>query len=39
MTAVELIRHEPEDEVLIEVKHLKMHFPVTSGVLVQRTVG
>ena len=39
MTAVELTQHEPGDEVLIEVKHLKMYFPVTSGVLVQRTVG
>ena len=39
MTAVELIQHEPADDVLIEVKHLKMYFPVTSGVLVQRTVG
>jgi oligopeptide transport system ATP-binding protein len=39
MTAAELTQHEPADEVLIEVKHLKMHFPVTSGVLVQRTVG
>src|SRR5246127_3024198 len=40
MTAAERTRHEPEDkEVLVEVKHLKMYFPVTSGVLVQRTVG
>ena len=39
MTAVELTRHEPEGEVLIEVKHLKMHFPVMSGVVVRRTVG
>jgi len=39
MTAVERIQPEPGDEVLIEVKHLKMYFPVTSGVLVQRTVG
>ncbi len=39
MTAVEQTQHEPEDKVLIEVKHLKMYFPVTSGVLVQRTVG
>jgi oligopeptide transport system ATP-binding protein len=28
-----------EDPVLLNVKHLKMYFPVTSGVLVQRTVG
>ena len=39
MTAAEQTQHEPEDKVLIEVKHLKMYFPVTSGVLVQRTVG
>jgi oligopeptide/dipeptide ABC transporter ATP-binding protein len=39
MTALELTGHEPRDEVLLEVKHLKMYFPVTSGVLFQRTVG
>ena len=39
MTAVESIRPEPADAVLIEVKHLKMYFPVTAGVLVQHTVG
>ena len=39
MTAVESIRPEPADEVLIEVKHLKMYFPVTAGVLVRHTVG
>jgi len=39
MTAVEPIRHESVDKVLIEVKQLKMHFPVTSGVIGQRTVG
>jgi oligopeptide transport system ATP-binding protein len=39
MSAAEHTRHEPAGEVLIEVKHLKMYFPVTSGVLVQRTVG
>src|SRR5260370_6188936 len=39
MTAGERTQHEPGDEVLVEVKHLKMYFPVTSGVLVQRTVG
>ena len=38
MTAVESIRPEPADEVLIEVKHLKMYFPVTAGVLVRHTV-
>ena len=39
MTAAERDQHEPGGEVLIEVKHLKMYFPVTSGVLVQRTAG
>src|SRR5499427_2617289 len=39
MTVVERTQHEPADQVLIEVKHLKMYFPLTSGVLVQRTVG
>ena len=39
MTAAEPAQHEPGGEVLIEVKHLKMYFPVTSGVLIQRTAG
>src|SRR5438105_14493080 len=39
MTAGEPTQHEPGAEVLIEVKHLKMHFPVTSGVLVRRRAG
>jgi oligopeptide transport system ATP-binding protein len=40
MTTMEHVRHEPAaSQVLIEVKHLKMYFPVTSGVLVQHTVG
>ena len=39
MTVAERAERAPGDEVLIEVKHLKMYFPVTSGVLVQRTVG
>src|SRR5262249_9693502 len=39
MTAVERTQYEPADPVLIEVRHLKMYFPGTSGVLVQRTVG
>src|SRR5215831_15691134 len=39
VTAVARTQLEPADEVLIEVKHLKMYFPVTTGVLVQRTVG
>ena len=39
MTVAERIQHGPGGEVLIEVKHLKMYFPVTSGVLIQRTAG
>jgi oligopeptide transport system ATP-binding protein len=39
MTVVESTRHEAADNVLVEVKHLKMYFPVTSGVVVQQTVG
>src|SRR5260370_16566198 len=39
MAAGERNEHEPGGDVLIEVKRLKMYFPVTSGVLVQRTVG
>jgi len=27
------------DNILVDVKSLKMHFPVTSGILFQRTVG
>src|SRR5215467_5046764 len=38
MTAMQRIPHE-DNQVLVEVKHLRMYFPVTSGVLVQRTVG
>jgi ABC-type oligopeptide transport system ATPase subunit len=29
----------PSDEVLISVKNLKKYFPVTEGVLIQRTVA
>ena len=32
-------RGQPTDEVLIDVKNLKMHFPVTEGVFVQRVVA
>ena len=39
MKAVERTQNKPGDNVLIEVKHLKMYFPVTSGILVQRAVG
>ena len=28
-----------DDDVLLEIKNLKMHFPVTSGMLFQRTVA
>ena len=38
MTVMQRIPQE-DNPVLVEVKHLKMHFPVTSGVLLQRTVG
>ena len=31
-------RGNPTDEVLIDVRGLKMHFPVTEGVLIQRVV-
>lgn len=30
---------ESNNQVLLEVKNLKMHFPVTSGIIFQRTVG
>ena len=40
MTTMERAPHAADnDRVLLDVKHLKMYFPVTSGVLVQRTVG
>src|SRR5262245_48555654 len=39
MKAVQRTQIKQEDNVLIEVKNLKMYFPVTSGLLVQRTVG
>ncbi len=39
MKAVERTQNTQVDNVLIEVKNLKMYFPVTSGILVQRTVG
>jgi oligopeptide transport system ATP-binding protein len=40
MTAVERIPQAPAGkDVLVEVQHLKMHFPVTAGVLFQHTVG
>ncbi|MGE0223087.1 MAG: ABC transporter ATP-binding protein [Acetobacteraceae bacterium] len=40
MTTMDRAPHGSQaDDVLIDVKNLKMYFPVTSGVLVQRTVG
>src|SRR5262249_38329724 len=39
MKALEPTQNKPGDNVLIEVQHLKMYFPVTSGLLVQRAVG
>lgn len=40
MTTMQHAAHEPEDgQLLVEVRHLKMYFPVSSGVLVQHTVG
>jgi oligopeptide transport system ATP-binding protein len=38
-TAVQIMPEPADREVLIEVKHLKMYFPVTSGVLIQHTMG
>jgi len=32
-------RGKPTDELLIDVRNLKMHFPVTEGVFVQRVVA
>jgi oligopeptide transport system ATP-binding protein len=39
MKALEPTQNQQADNVLIEVKNLKMHFPVTSGLIVQHTVG
>jgi oligopeptide transport system ATP-binding protein len=39
MKAVEHTHNKQVDNVLLEVKNLKMHFPVTSGILVQHTIG
>ena len=40
MTTMERAPHPADDDqVLLDVKHLKMYFPVTSGVVFQRTVG
>ena len=33
------MRNEPHDNILLEVKDLKMYFPVTSGLLIQRKVA
>jgi oligopeptide transport system ATP-binding protein len=39
MKALEPTQNQQADNVLLEVKNLKMYFPVTSGLLVQHTVG
>jgi len=39
MKALEPTQNQQADDVLIEVKNLKMYFPVTSGLIVQHTVG
>src|ERR1700747_2171387 len=39
MTEADRTQHEPEEKGVIEEKHLKMSFPVTSGIVVRRTVG
>jgi oligopeptide transport system ATP-binding protein len=39
MKAVVHTQKQQVDDVLIEVKNLKMYFPATSGILVQHTVG
>ena len=39
MNAVEQTNGHQADNVLLDVKNLKMHFPVTSGIVVQRTTG
>src|SRR5215831_15942163 len=39
MKALERTQNQLGDNVLIETEHLKMYFPVTSGLLVQRAVG
>ena len=33
------MRNEPHDNILLEVKGLKMYFPVTSGLFIQRKVA
>ena len=39
MVETEIRRKGPSDEVLLEVNDLAMHFPVTSGIIFQRTIG
>ena len=39
MSAVERTSNHHAGEILVDVKDLKMHFPVTAGILFQRTVG
>ena len=39
MTSMETTNGQSTDNVLVDVKNLKMYFPVTSGLLFQRTVA
>ena len=39
MVEIERASRAPSDEVLLEVRNLAMYFPVTSGIIFQRTVG
>jgi len=32
-------RETPKGEILVDVRNLKMHFPITSGILIQRQIG
>ena len=39
MSTAEITNNQHTDDVLVDVKDLKMHFPVTSGIIFARTVG
>ena len=39
MTTAQHTNGHQADDVLLDVQNLKMYFPVTSGILIQRTVG